>query len=125
MSNIKLSEKNNPQWKGDDAGYTAIHNWVRRKLGQPKYCEHCKRTDKKMYHWANISGKCKRDVLDWKRLCVSCHRKYDAKECIIVCVICGNIIKTVSKKRKYCSNKCSWKYWNKKTYWNKKLWKSK
>ncbi len=68
------------QWKGDNASYRAKHIWVEKRLGKPHYCEHCKRSDLKhrSYHWANISGEYKRDVKDWLRLCVTCHKHYDA-----------------------------------------------
>lgn len=67
-------------WKGDDAGYRAKHIWIERRLGKPRYCEHCKRSDlpHRSYHWANISKSYKRVVKDWIRLCVRCHKKYDS-----------------------------------------------
>ena len=65
-------------WKGDDVGYHGIHKWIAKKLGKPNFCENCKTTIKKHYHWANISGKYIRDVSDWKRLCVKCHRSFDS-----------------------------------------------
>lgn len=69
--------ENNNKWKGDDASYYAKHIWVGNNFGRPNFCEHCKSKDEKMYHWANISGEYKRIREDWKRLCVSCHKKYD------------------------------------------------
>lgn len=83
--NIKLAMQGknqgelNPAWKGELTGYGGIHNWIRRHFGTPKKCEHCGMSDKhKMYHWANKSGTYKRDKNDWFRLCVSCHKEYDA-----------------------------------------------
>lgn len=67
----------NPNWKGNDIKYNGLHAWVRQHLGKPSKCEHCETTEKHMYHWANISGGYKRDLTDWVRLCVSCHKKYD------------------------------------------------
>lgn len=67
----------NPLWKGNEVGYGALHDWVNLHLGKPKYCEDCKRTDKKKYEWANISKKYLREPNDWKRLCTSCHHKFD------------------------------------------------
>lgn len=65
-------------WKGDQATYGSLHDWVAGKLGRPKKCEHCyKKGSKYKYQWANISGKYKRDLNDWIRLCVQCHRKMD------------------------------------------------
>jgi hypothetical protein len=64
-------------WKGDNASYAAIHMWVRAHYGTPRSCELCKTTDRKMYHWSNISGEYKRERSDWQRLCVPCHKRYD------------------------------------------------
>lgn len=64
-------------WKGDFAGYSAMHYWVNREKGKPKKCEHCGRTDKKKYEWANKNHTYKRNKDDYVRLCTSCHRKYD------------------------------------------------
>ena len=68
-------------WKGDKVGYSGLHRWVPKKLGKPDTCEHCKRTglSGNAIHWANRSGKYKRSMSDWIRLCSSCHRKYDIK----------------------------------------------
>jgi hypothetical protein len=69
-------------WKGDDVGYCGLHNWVYNKLGRPNECEFCKKIVKnpKAIHWANKSGNYKREVTDWIRLCVSCHKKYDKRK---------------------------------------------
>lgn len=69
----------NPKWKGNKVTYSGIHEWIRRKLGKPSTCWDCGKTDLKNHHiqWANISGKYKRDLNDWIRLCVPCHRKLD------------------------------------------------
>lgn len=53
--------------------YRGIHNWVERRLGKPKRCDVCLVTEDKMYHWANISGQYKKELSDWRRLCVPCH----------------------------------------------------
>ena len=75
----KHSNEENPAWKGEKVKYMGLHNWVRRHLGTPKKCMHCGTTEEKVYHWANISKKYKRDLNDWVRLCVPCHRKFDKK----------------------------------------------
>ncbi len=74
---IVKKDNESPNWKGDNVGKTALHNWVERHLGKPKKCEHCSTTNAKQYDWANISQEYKRDLSDWKRLCRSCHAKYD------------------------------------------------
>ncbi len=75
----KLSGENSCNWKGDDIGYTALHDWVRKTLGTPNTCEQCGKNGLKgrQIHWANKSGKYLRDVNDWTRLCVKCHQIKD------------------------------------------------
>lgn len=66
------------RFKGTVNQYMALHHWVNYHLGKPKFCSNCGSEDKNVYHWANISGDYKRDLTDWKRLCVSCHRFLDS-----------------------------------------------
>lgn len=77
----RMNEESNPNWLGDSVGYNSLHKWVARKLGKPQECVECgvtgDRGTKRNYHWANISGEYKRDLKDWKRLCVPCHSKFD------------------------------------------------
>jgi|ERR1019366_5764527 hypothetical protein len=79
------TQEENPNWKGDDAGYSAIHRWVYKQLGQPMDCQYCGKTGKSKHgiHWANISRQYKRKVEDWVRLCSSCHRLYDLNKIIL------------------------------------------
>lgn len=73
---LQLGEKH-WSWKGDKAGKTALHDWVKHRLGIPSLCEHCKTTTAKKFEWANKSHEYKRELSDWIRLCTQCHRKYD------------------------------------------------
>lgn len=75
----KKAEKN-PNWKGDNITYSSLHNWIVRNYGKPKKCSHCSTTNAKKFEWANKSGKYLRNINDYIRLCVSCHRKYDNKK---------------------------------------------
>lgn len=69
----------NHMWKGDDACYTAFHNRMTELRGQPKACEICGTMDEaKTYDWANLTGRYS-DPSDYKRMCRSCHWKYDLK----------------------------------------------
>ena len=36
----KIGNKN-PQWKGNQVGYTALHEWIRNRLPKPESCENC------------------------------------------------------------------------------------
>ncbi len=67
----------NHQWKGDEASYSAMHNRLYSKFGKPKRCDECGTVDeRKAYDWANLTGEYG-DITDYRRLCRSCHCKYD------------------------------------------------
>lgn len=80
----KRNLENNPakvgiessQWKGEDVGYIAMHNWVRRHVGIQEACEICGASEK--LELSNKSNQYKRNASDWWTLCISCHRAYDA-----------------------------------------------
>lgn len=72
-----FADNNHMFWKGDEAGYTAKHQWIHRKFGKASQCVHCGIEDAKRYEWANVSGEYKRNIDDWLELCKSCHIKYD------------------------------------------------
>lgn len=57
--------------------YIAVHMWVYRHYGKAIKCENCKENKGYRFEWANISGKYKRDIIDWQQLCQSCHKKHD------------------------------------------------
>ncbi len=77
--NRVLSGDKHYAWKGDNVGNKSLHNWIRRKLGTPMICQLCDKEVEKtiQIHWANISHTYKRDLNDWIRLCVPCHKNYD------------------------------------------------
>lgn len=66
-------------WKGEEVGYGALHDWVRRRLGRPNKCSVCGLVSDKpqMIHWANMSREYKRNLEDWVRLCAKCHKYFD------------------------------------------------
>ena len=68
-------------YKGDLVGYNALHSWIKRKLFSSNICEFCGyiSNNNRKLHWANKSGEYKRDLDDWIRLCVPCHKLYDNK----------------------------------------------
>lgn len=68
------------RWKGEDAGYSAKHMYVRKYGVKPDVCSHCKESID--LEWANISGEYFRDLSDWIALCKKCHKAFDRKpEC--------------------------------------------
>lgn len=107
------SKRTLKKFKGTFNEYTALHNWVRKHRGKPMLCEDCGRSDKKIYEWANVSGEYKKDLSDWKRLCKTCHHKFDDPELTRVKEIClhghplkGDNIRYKTSKRgritRYC-----------------------
>ena len=85
--NISISLKGNPKlatnkgkfgeeshgWKGDKAGYFAIHNWIRKHKPKKGICEDCKKTCKTEFH--SINEKYTRNINDYRELCNSCHKR--------------------------------------------------
>jgi hypothetical protein len=78
--NLKISKSKlgfqNPAWKGDNITYAQLHKWIRGHKPKLSYCEMCGKVNCPL-DIANKSGKYKRDLNDWLRLCVKCHEKYD------------------------------------------------
>ena len=70
------SDEGNYNWKGQGASYSAIHQWLKRKLGKPTHCKFCDKTAGR-FEWANISKEYKRDLNDYMPLCYKCHDLYD------------------------------------------------
>lgn len=77
ISNGKLSDKN-PMWRGDNVGYDALHDWVKRRLKKPAHCQQCGK-EAKLLDLANISNEYKRDLSDWEWLCRRCHMHKDGR----------------------------------------------
>lgn len=75
-SNFTRAE-NHPAWVGDSIGYSGIHDWIENVKGKPNKCQECGVVTAKRFEWANISGKYKRELTDWKRLCSKCHHALD------------------------------------------------
>jgi hypothetical protein len=73
------SQENHYAWMGEFPSYMAVHLWLRKNFIKPSKCEMCKKDglSGRKIHWANISGKYKRDRKDYKALCPVCHRVFD------------------------------------------------
>lgn len=80
FTRIVKRENESPNWRGNEVGRAALHNWVERNLGKPRQCAKCKRTDCNKFEWANISRKYKRNLKDWIRLCKRCHIIFDGSK---------------------------------------------
>lgn len=85
------------QWKGDKAGYVAIHKWVIRNKPCDGKCEMC--GEYKKLDAANISQKYYRSINDFEWLCRKCHMKKDRRH---------NFRKGILREKKICSkNGCN------------------
>lgn len=76
---LQIRGVNHPKWKGKRVSYRNLHRWVERYMGKPHKCEICKTTKNREYEWANKSHEYKRELSDWLRLCIPCHKRYDNK----------------------------------------------
>lgn len=72
----ELKGSNNPAWKGNEVGYSALHVWVKKYIPKTNLCIVCKQKYQ-ILHLANISGLYLRDVEDWVYLCHKCHFRFD------------------------------------------------
>lgn len=77
-----LAGSSHYKWnKGTSTKYSALHNWVKRRLGKAGSCIKCLSNEN--IQWSNISNEYKRDLDDWQQLCVKCHKEYDKQQRII------------------------------------------
>ncbi len=74
MRQTKLGSSN-PSWRGDDVGYSALHQWVVSRKPKPEFCEECGKN--KPFDLASINDKYTRNINDWQWLCRNCHMKKD------------------------------------------------
>lgn len=73
---VKHNE-NHPAWKGNRVTYGALHQWIRRHLPKPQFCENCKTNSP--YDVANKDNKYSRDLSTWEWLCRKCHMLKDGR----------------------------------------------
>ena len=60
-----------------DIPYKTLHNHVRQLYGRPSLCEVCGTTSAKRFEWANVTGVYAIGRENWKRMCQSCHSRFD------------------------------------------------
>jgi len=75
MSRLRSGSRNG-NWKGDEAGYRALHYWVAQRKQLTGKCSDCGR--ERETGWANISGAYLRDLDDFVEWCIPCHKEFDA-----------------------------------------------
>lgn len=67
----------NRMWKGEDANYKSIHEWINTNYGKPEKCERCE--CKENLDWCNKDHQYRRVREDWLVLCKKCHRVFDKR----------------------------------------------
>lgn len=75
MSSLARKGSDHKDWKGDNVGLPALHQYVKKRKPKPKYCERC---NKKPPLDLSNDGTYSRDIDTWEWLCRSCHVKKDA-----------------------------------------------
>jgi len=60
--------------------YKTLHNHVRRLYGRPSLCEMCGTTEAGRFEWANVTGVYEIGRENWRRMCSSCHNRFDFTE---------------------------------------------
>lgn len=76
FTGIKKGEES-PNFKKGKISYSGVHGWLIKNFGKATYCSNDNTHKSKRFEWANISGEYKRDIRDYKPLCVSCHDIFD------------------------------------------------
>ena len=73
-----ITTKGEEHWnyKGNKAGYKALHLRVSQIRGKADYCSDDPSHKSNKYEWANLTGKYE-DPNDYKSLCHKCHNKFD------------------------------------------------
>jgi hypothetical protein len=82
---IMLRGSQHSRWKGekgDNIDLPMLHNWIRKWMPRPEFCEIC--NVKKPYDLANINIKYNcdtynRDFKNWGWLCRKCHQISDGR----------------------------------------------
>ncbi len=111
------------RWKGNRAGYVAIHLWIKKHWGTPDHCDMCHKTGASRYEWSNKDKLYRRLREDWLQLCPSCHRKYDhsltrerlcGNKCKNGHLIAGNLAHNIRGHRycKACNREAQRRYVN-------------
>jgi len=77
-----IDPSKHPAWKGERAGYRAIHYRIVKLYGKAIKCENvkCKHKDYHRFEWACLDGDYKLERNTWAMLCVFCHRQMDKQQ---------------------------------------------
>lgn len=67
----------NPRWKGDQAGYFALHVWIRSNCPMAGRCEECGAAGATELALRDHMADYTRNREDYRELCGPCHKQYD------------------------------------------------
>lgn len=67
----------NPAWRGDEAGSSAVHMWLRRYYPYSGVCEECGETKRTEWSFQRWPAPYTRDRDDYRELCRPCHMAFD------------------------------------------------
>lgn len=76
--NFKQYGEANPNWKGDDCGYSALHSRLYTRFGKPTACSVCGTRSAKRFEYANLSQSYL-GIYDFAPMCTSCHSKQERR----------------------------------------------
>ena len=65
------------QWKGSEATYRSVHEWLRKRYPPTGVCEDCGSEGKTHYAFTRHPEPPTRDRGDYRELCPSCHLRLD------------------------------------------------
>lgn len=65
------------QWRGDEAGYGAVHAWLRKYHPKSGVCEECGEAKRTTYAFKRHPERHTRNRKDYLELCYSCHNRMD------------------------------------------------
>lgn len=77
----KNKGKENPNYKGNNAKFIAIHMFIAKRKERPNKCENCNKGNCRLELSFNHNlGNHTRNPNDYKYLCCKCHKQRDIKE---------------------------------------------
>ena len=74
---VPPSNERHPGWKGEDAGYAAVHLWVNSHYPKTGRCDLCSVEHRRTHRAMRDPQVLTRDPAGWLELCPSCHKLYD------------------------------------------------
>jgi hypothetical protein len=67
----------NPNWRGGEVSYSALHKWLRRCHSKTGACSNCGKEGKTDWAFLRHPDPYTREIADYRELCRSCHMRFD------------------------------------------------